>query len=442
MRGLLVAAPASGQGKTTLALALTLALKERGLRVQAFKVGPDYLDPSHLAAATGRPVYNLDGFFLDEPGLGWLFSRGMRGANLALVEGVMGLYDGKDALGREGSAAQVARLLGLPVVLVVDAGAMAGSIAALARGFRDHAEGFVLAGVVANRVAGPGHAEVLKRALQAVGIPFFGYLPRDPELELPERHLGLVLAGEVELPRRALLRAAEGLDLPALIRAAEGARGPLQAVPPYDPGRRYPGARIAYAWDRAFRFYYPEVLEALAELGAELIPFSPLADERVPEAGLVWLGGGYPELYAEELGRNRPMLASLRRFPGVLYAECGGYLYLAKGVVCKGVCHPLAGLVPGVAELADRPVLGYREVAPLAGSPLFPKGFWIKGHEFHYGRLEERGPYLWRDRRGHRHGYRAGRVHASFVHLYLLSQPQALYRFLEVGGGRLARRLA
>ncbi len=436
--GLLIAAPASGSGKTTLALVLAAALKARGIRVQAFKVGPDYLDPTHLAATTGRPVYNLDGFFLDGAGLGWLYQSRSQRADLALVEGVMGLFDGKDALGRVGSSAQVARLLGLPVVLVVDAGAMAGSIAALARGFRDHAEGFALAGVVANRVAGPGHAAVLERALAAVRVPFLGYLPKDPALEIPERHLGLFLAGEAPVPPDALLAAAETLDLPALLKAAERARGPKAAAPPYDPERRYRGARIAYAKDRAFSFYYPEVLEALAELGAELVAFSPLADEPVPEAGLLWLGGGYPELFATELSRNRATLASVRGFPGPIYAECGGYMYLAQGVFFEGVGHPLAGLVPGAAEVGDRPLLGYREVTPEGEGSIFPKGVWIRGHEFHYARIEEKGPFLWRERSGRRLGYRKGRVQASFVHLYPLSNPRALYAMLEASGGSLA----
>ena len=442
MRGLLIAAPASGQGKTTLALALALALRRRGLRVQAFKVGPDYLDPGHLAAATGRPVYNLDGYFLDEAALGWLFASRARAADLALVEGVMGLYDGKDPLGQVGSAAQVARVLGLPVILVVDAGAMAGSIAALARGFRAQAEGFELAGVVANRVAGPGHAAILEEALRAVGIPFLGYLPRDSRLAIPERHLGLVLAGEVALPESALLSAARTLDLEALLRVAQRARGPLRAKPPYDPDRRYVGARIAYARDRAFSFYYPEVLEVLAELGVELLPFSPLADEKLPEAHLLWLGGGYPELYARELSENRAMIEAIRRFRGLLYAECGGYIYLARGVYFEGLCHPMAGLVPGVAEVKDRPVLGYREVTPVRGYALFPEGAWIRGHEFHYAELWEKGPYLWKERSGKPLGYQEGRVHASFVHLYLLSHAPALYRFLEASGGGLDRRSA
>jgi len=410
------------------------------MRVQAFKVGPDYLDPTHLAAVTGRPVYNLDGFFLNEAALGWLYRSRSERVDVALVEGVMGLFDGKDALGRVGSSAQVARLLRLPVVLVVDARAMAGSIAALARGFRDHAEGFVLAGVVANGVAGPGHAAVLERALAAVGVPFLGYLLRDPALEIPERHLGLFLAGEAPVPRDALLAAARTLDLPALLKAAERARGPMAATPPYDPGRRYRGARIAYAWDRAFSFYYPEVLEALAELGAELIPFSPLADEPVPEAGLLWLGGGYPELYAEELSRNRTSLASVRDFAGPIYAECGGYLYLAKGVFSEGVCHPMAGLVPGVAEVGNRPVLGYREVRALKRTWLFHKGLSARGHEFHYARISPSETPLWGLSDHWTEGHTDGRVHASFVHLHAFSNPRVLYAMLEASGGSLAGR--
>lgn len=435
---LLIAAAHSGAGKTTVALALALALRERGRSVQAFKTGPDYLDPAHLAAATGRPVYNLDGYFLDEAGLGWLYRSRSAGASFALVEGAMGLFDGKDPRGREGSSAQVARLLGLPVVLVVDAGAMAGSIAALARGFRDHDPGLDLAGVVANRVAGPGHAAILREALAAVGIPLLGTLPQDPALALPERHLGLVPPEEADLPREALRRAARGLDLAALLAAAARARGPRRAAPPYDPDRRYPGARIAYARDRAFFFYYPEVLEALAELGAELVPFSPLADPAPPEAGLVWLGGGYPELFAPELARNRTMQRAVRRHPGAIYAECGGYLYLARGLVYEGLCHPMVGLVPGVAEVADRPVLGYREVEALRPTRIFAPGERVRGHEFHHARLPPSRTPLWRLSGGGLEGHTDGRVHASFVHLYPLSNPRVLYAMLEASGGSLA----
>ena len=433
--GLLLTAPHSGAGKTTAALVLAAAFRARGLSVQGFKVGPDYIDPTHLTEVTGRPVYNLDGYFLGEGGVRWLYQSRSKNADLALVEGVMGLFDGKDPLGKEGSAAQVAKALGLPVVLVVDAGAMAGSIAALARGFRDHDPELAFAGVIANRVAGPGHAEVLRAALMAAGIPFLGYLPKDPGLHIPERHLGLVLAGEAGPTKEALLKAAATLDLEGLLAAAQRAKTLPPAPPPYDPERRYAGARIAYARDAAFRFYYPEVLETLGALGAELIPFSPVSDPRLPEGvNLVWLGGGYPELLAPALSENRAMRRAIRDFPGLIFAECGGYMYLAEAVVYEGRRYPMAGRIPGEARVEARPVLGYREVEARAATPLFPAGEKIRGHEFHYARMAEAGPPLWADGTG----YGDGRVHASFVHLYLLSNPAVLYRFLEGSGGRLA----
>ena len=279
---LVIAAPHSGAGKTTLALVLTAAWMERGLRVQAYKVGPDYLDPTHLAQLTGRPVRNLDGFFLEGPELLETFRRGMRGAELGLVEGVMGLFDGKDALGQVGSTAQVARLIRAPVVLCVEASAMAGSFAALVRGFRDHDPGLWLAGVVANRVASARHAALLEESLAPLGVPFLGYLPYEAALRLPERHLGLLGAEEFNLRRTDLLAAAEHLRLEALLMLAQSA--PSLPSPPH----RLPApqsssrVRLGLAQDRAFSFYYPENLELLAGYGAELVPFSPLADSHLP----------------------------------------------------------------------------------------------------------------------------------------------------------------
>ncbi|APD10581.1 MULTISPECIES: cobyrinate a,c-diamide synthase [Thermus] len=427
---LLLAAPHSGAGKTTLSLALALALRERGLRVQAFKVGPDYIDPTHLEAATGRRPYNLDGFFLDEGGLLALFRHGARGADFALVEGVMGLFDGKDPVGRVGSTAQVARLLRLPVALVVDAKGMAGSIAALVRGFRDHDPEVPLVGVFANRVGSERHAELLKEALAPLGLPLLGWLPQDPALALPERHLGLVLAGEVAPPLEALRRAFR-VDLEATLRLA-GAAPPLPEAPSFLPERRPPRVRLAYAWDRAFRFYYPEALELLEALGAELVPFSPLEDEALPEAEALLLGGGYPELFAERLSANRAMREAIRRFPGPVVAECGGYMYLSQGLWVGEAFYPMVGLVPGEARMAERPVLGYREVEALQDNPLARRGEVYKGHEFHYARLPQSPSPAWRRVGGEEvEGYADGRVLASFVHLYLPARPEGAERLLE-----------
>ncbi|GAA6760592.1 cobyrinate a,c-diamide synthase [Thermus oshimai] len=430
---LLLAAPHSGAGKTTAALALLLALRDRGLKVQPFKVGPDYIDPTHLEGASGRRPYNLDGFFLDEEGLLALFRHGARGADLALVEGVMGLFDGKDPLGRVGSTAQVAALLRAPVVLVVDAGGMAGSIAPLALGFARHHPGVRVVGVIANRVGSERHAEILKEALAAHGLPLLGWLPKDPALELPERHLGLVLAGEAE-PDWEALRTLPRLDLEGLLRLAQEAP-PLPEAPPFLPEKAPPRLRVAYAWDRAFRFYYPEALELLEALGAELIPFSPLEDEALPQAEALLLGGGYPELFAERLSENGAMRSAVRAFPGPIVAECGGYMYLSEGLWVGERFFPMVGLAPGEARMADLPVLGYREVEALKDTPVARKGERLKGHEFHYARLPPSPSPAWRRVGGEEvEGWTDGRVLASFVHLYLPARPEAARRLLAQGG--------
>ncbi|WP_243027021.1 cobyrinate a,c-diamide synthase [Thermus albus] len=434
---LVLAAPHSGAGKTTVALALIGALGERGLRVQPFKVGPDYMDPTHLGhgrspyigAASGRKVYNLDGFFLDGEGLLALFQHGARGADLALVEGVMGLFDGKDPWGKVGSTAQVAKLLQAPVVLVVDASAMAGSIAPLAEGFRRFDPEVRVVGVFANRVGGVRHAELLREALVRVGLPLLGWLPQDPALEIPERHLGLVLAGEVEPPLKALVQAAT-LDLEGLLRLAQEAE-PLPQVPPFLPESHPPQVAVAYAWDQAFRFYYPEGLELLQALGAELIPFSPLQDPALPKAQALLLGGGYPELFAQELAQNQPLLEAIRGFPGPVVAECGGYIYLSRGLWIGDRFFPMVGLVPGEARMGQGPVLGYREVEALRGNPLAQKGEVLKGHEFHYARMEPSMSPAWRRVGGQGvEGYTDGRILGSFVHLYLPARPEGARRFL------------
>ena len=434
---LLVAAPASGTGKTTLSAVLLAAWRASGRVLQPFKAGPDYIDPTHLAAASGRTPRNLDGYFLERPELIEVFRRGARGAAGALVEGVMGLFDGKDALGREGSSAQAARWLAAPVLFVVDARAMAGSIAALARGFRDHDPRLRLAGVVANRVGSVRHAAILREALEAVGIGWFGYLPDDPALALPERHLGLVLAGEATLDREAWARAGRTLDLEGIWRIARSAP-PLDAPEHRLPTRReLLRARIAVARDAAFNFYYPEALELLEQLGAELVPFSPLAGDALPAgAGALWIGGGYPELYARELAANRGMLEALRRFEGPVYAECGGLMYLSEALTTSEGRFAMAGLVPGAARMQDRPTLGYRHVEAVADGPVAKRGWRAKGHAFHYSTRPVVEPAAWRRVDGaEREGYLDGRVHASYTHLYFPAAPQLARRFVDVACG-------
>ncbi len=432
-----IAATHSGAGKTTATLALIAALRERGLRVQPFKVGPDFIDPTHLAQAAGRRSINLDGFFLDPARLRGLFLHYAREADIAVVEGVMGLFDGKDPAGRVGSTAAVARLLAAPVVLVVDASAMAGSIAAVARGFRDHDPQIVLAGLVANRVGSEHHAELLRAALEPLGVPLLGTLRNEPGAALPERHLGLVLAGEQRAPLAVLARLGQQLDLERIVAVARSA-GVLAGADPFPPARRDRLVPIAVAQDEAFSFYYPESFELLSRLGAELLPFSPLRDADLPRgARALLLGGGYPELWARELSENLPMREAVASFRGPVVAECGGYLYLCRELVSEGEVWPMAGLVPAAAEMSPRPTLGYREVVALRPNPLAAEGDRLLGHEFHYARLRAAPqPAAWGMPEGHREGFTDGRLLASFVHLYLLSTPWAAERLLATAARR------
>ena len=434
---LVVAAPSSGAGKTTVAAALLASWRAAGRNVQPFKVGPDYIDPTHLARAAGRTPRNLDGWFLDRPELIEIFRRGTQTAQGAVIEGVMGLFDGRDALGREGSTAQVARWLNSPVLLVVDARAMAGSIAALVSGFRDHDPRLRLAGVVANRVGSARHAEILAEALAAVGVPFFGYLPNSPNLELPERHLGLVLAGERSLEPGAWEQAATTLNVAGLWRVAQSAP-PLELLPHRLPSERSRmRSRIALAHDAAFNFYYPEALDLLEQLGAELVPFSPLADEGLPAGvGAVWIGGGYPELYARQLAEARKTRSDLRRFRGPVYAECGGLMYLSEALLTPAGRFPMAGMVPGVASMRERPTLGYRHVEALADGPVAKRSWRAKGHAFHYSTRPLVEPAAWRRVDGaEREGYLDGRLHASYVHLYFPAAPRMARRFVDAACG-------
>jgi cobyrinic acid a,c-diamide synthase len=443
---LLVAGVASGVGKTTVVVALARALRAKGLRVAPFKCGPDYLDPTYHARAAGAPSHNLDGWMMGREAVLSTFARASQGTDIALIEGVMGLYDGAAADVEDGSAAQIAKWLAAPTIAVIDASGMARTIAALGLGLARFDPGLRLAGLFANRVGSRGHLDLL-RAACARSVPVLGGLPEEPALSFPERHLGLVAADEAAAPEERLdhwgALFAEWCSPEALLAIARTAP-PLEVLPPDSPSSRERRCRIALARDAAFHFYYEDNLRRLEALGAELVPFSPIADaELPPDVSGVYLGGGYPELHAEALSVNASLRLSLRAFAergGPVYAECGGLMYLARAIrTLDGRAHEMVGLVPGVAAMERKlQALGYVEVETTARTPLGEPGLRFRGHQFRYSTLEgaqaDGLAYRIRRRRGGStalEGYGQGNVLASYVHAHWASNPIAAEGFVS-----------
>ncbi|HZS41347.1 MAG TPA: cobyrinate a,c-diamide synthase [Polyangia bacterium] len=435
---LVVAGTASGVGKTTVMVALTEALRRRGRRVAVFKCGPDYLDPTYHARASGGACHNLDGWMMGREAVLQTFARGSAGADVALIEGVMGLYDGASPDSDEGSAAEIAKWLDAPVLAVVDASGMARTVAAIALGLAAFDPALRIGGLFANRVGSTGHLDILRSACARRGVaPVLGGLPDEPGLAFPERHLGLRTADRAAVPDEKL--AAWGAlvekmtDPLALERLAQSA--PALDVPAPGERERAPRrCRVALADDAAFHFYYDDNLRRLEALGAELVRFSPIADARLPPADGVYLGGGYPEAHAAALAANRSMRESLRAFAASgapVYAECGGLMYLSRAIrTLDGREHEMVGLVPGVAVMSDRlQALGYVEVETQRRTILGGAGLRLRGHQFRYSTLEGAdggGAYSVRRRRGgatHVEGYGGENVLASYVHAHWASNP-------------------
>ncbi|WP_371225667.1 cobyrinate a,c-diamide synthase [Roseovarius sp. 2305UL8-3] len=388
--GLMISAPASGTGKTTLMLGLLNALAKRGMSVQPFKSGPDYIDPGFHRAAAGRASFNLDSWAMGPGMLGALVGAA-EGADLALAEGSMGLFDGVAQPGETGSgaSADISAMTGWPVILMLDVSGQAQSAAATALGFKTMRPDVKLAGVVLNKVASPRHKMLLSLGMEAVGVPVLGALPRQGSVELPERHLGLVQAEEQpELMR--LLDAAgdfitEHLDLDAVLAAA-GATTPPSGASQMPPP---PGQRIALARDAAFSFVYPHLLDSWRAAGAEILPFSPLADEAPDDsADICWLPGGYPELHAGVLSAAEAFRSGLQNFAETrpVHGECGGYMAMGDGLIDKsGTRHRMAGLLGLETSFEKRKMhLGYRRVTLKAPMPGMAMGAGLRGHEFHY----------------------------------------------------------
>jgi cobyrinic acid a,c-diamide synthase len=433
---IVVAGTHSGVGKTTVTTGLLAALRAAGHRPAAAKVGPDFIDPGYHALACGRPPRNLDPWLCGADAIAPLAARAGEGADLLAIEGVMGLFDGA-ADGTPSSTADVARLLDAPVLLVVDAEAMAGSVGAVVHGFTTLDRTVRLAGVVLNRVASGGHEAMLRDAVAPIGVPVLGALRRDDRLVWRDRHLGLVpVAEEPEAVERSLATLAtaiaQRIDLDAVVALAQTA--PRRAVGhvamPSPAGRP---VRVAVAAGRAFTFTYTDTLDALRAGGAQILPLDPLADEQLPDAidGLL-VGGGFPEVHAARLADNAPLLAAVRHAVTAgmpTWAECGGLLWLTRSLDGR----PMAGVLPAIAGMTDTLTLGYREATTTVASPLGPPGTCLRAHEFHYATIEPAGDALdMRSRFGQgRAGFATPTLLASFLHHHPGGDPSAVASFLS-----------
>ena len=464
--GLIIAGERSGVGKTTVTLALLSFLSSQDCKVQSFKVGPDYIDPMFHASVTGRPCRNLDPVLTSEDYLRSCFARHCQGVDYALVEGVMGLFDGISLLANNNqqttnnkqqitdfaSTAHIARLLDLPVLLVIDCSRLSGSVAAIAHGYCSFDPRVKIAGVVLNRVGSDRHLELLKDALEPLHLPVLGILRRQEQIAIPDRHLGLVPAAEINQLDLVFDRLAQlGKNcfdwerLFPLLQKKQGGRGAGEQ------GRIFQTTinnapcpiRIAIARDRAFNFYYEDNLDILREWGAELIPWSPLEDKGLPEGiqGL-YFGGGFPEVFAQQLGDNQSVRDAVRAavLAGMpTYAECGGLMYLCEQLVdFAGSIWQMVGVLPATAVMGEKLTLGYRRAKALQESSILRTGQRVWGHEFHRSQLTSMPKKPLFETRGYQtqslvshEGWRIAQLHASYIHLHFGGHPSIPQRFLD-----------
>lgn len=458
MKGLLIAGTASGVGKTTVALAIMAGLRRRGLAVQPFKCGPDFLDTGHHTRICGRAARNLDTWMLSVEANRSVLRNAARGADVMVAEGMMGLFDGKNGSTEFGSSAEIAKLLRLPVVLVVDAAKSARSVAAVVMGFEMFDAELRLAGVILNRVASEWHYEMLREAIESsCKTKILGWLPLEPAIAIPERHLGLHGAAELAADSQEAAidafaaLAVKHLDLDGLLELEcglemAGVEPPRVTALPFGDA-----VRVGVPSDRAFSFYYEDNLDLLREQGVEIVWFSPLTDASLP-SGLdgLYLGGGYPELHAEQLSGNRQMLEDVRTFAASgrpVYAECGGMLYLSESLRVDEGSYAMAGVLPLSMQMTDRLVqFGYVTVEFTEDCLLGRKGTAVRGHSFHHSRIASQGDVATNyhvqysmSGKEEQEGFRQGNVLASYIHLHFRANPAVAENF--VAAIRQARTL-
>ncbi len=436
---LVIAGTHSGVGKTTTTVAILAALRERGRQVQPFKAGPDFIDPSHHRAATGRQSRNLDGWMLGAQGNLRIFTRAAEDADLSVIEGMMGLFDSSSPLSDRGSTAELAKQLDAPVILVIDGSALARSAAAMVAGYARFDPAVHVAGVLFNRVSSEGHYKLLKTAVEdATDVVALGYLCPDPEVIITDRHLGLTMGHEQRdrsLYHRLAKAALETVDLDRIEALAHSCAPLTEAGNPILHCRPKT-VRIGVAQDQAFCFYYADNLELLEAGGGELVVFSPLHDAKLPdELGMLYLGGGYPELHGSALAANMPMKSAIRQFGeqgGTIYAECGGMMYLTQGLRdCDGRLHEMVGLFPAEATMQRaKMTLGYRSLEVARSCVIGPTGLIARGHEFHYSTIAPKSPMAYAcmltDAQGEsmgRDGMLTSNTLGLYTHLHFGSQP-------------------
>ncbi|MEO6203583.1 MAG: cobyrinate a,c-diamide synthase [Nitrospirales bacterium] len=456
---LIIAGTHSGVGKTTVTLALLSAFRAQGRTVQPFKVGPDFIDPGHHQLACGRGSRNVDGWMLGPVVNRSIFQEAAHGADLSIIEGMMGLFDGSSPVNATGSTADMAHQLNAPILLVVDGSAMARSAAAMVYGYANFDSSLNVVGVIFNRLSSEGHYLLLKEAVEKeTRIPVVGYLRADSDVTIPDRHLGLRTAlegSETELYAKLGQLASATIDLVRVEQLAQASSEMLvtnPGIPAEDSRPLTRSVRVGVAFDPAFCFYYPENLHLLEKAGGELVRFSPMKDSSLPDVDLVYLGGGYPEIYAEVLQRNSAMRQSIQAFAargGVVYAECGGLMYLAKTLRdFDGTEYDMVGVIPAETAMSRTTMtLGYRELTVTRGGFLGDQGVRVRGHEFHYSTLHPKGDleYLGhlrdaqgRDRGGD--GITVGNVIALYTHLHFSSHPHVPAALVEAARSEAAMR--
>lgn len=443
--GLVIAGVSSGVGKTTLTMGLISALKKRGLKVQPYKVGPDYIDPAHHTLISGYPCRNLDGWMLDQATNVGIFQKHSFGKDISIIEGVMGLFDSSSGESEEGSTAQMVKWLGLPVILVIDGGKMARSAGAIIHGFEHYDPELNLAGVIFNNVASENHYNHLRQGIRKGSkVKVLGYLPRNAEIKISERHLGLKMPETADFSwQEKLVSLIEAhIDLEAVLSIATHPSFNLPLVPSF-VRRGESIIRIGIAKDEAFCFYYRDNLELLEEAGAELVYFSPLTDEKLPEnIQGIYLGGGYPELYAKELEANGSLRNELRNAAEAgmpIYGECGGFMYLTSGIWGdEDQFSEMAGIFPVEVKMGKRlSSLGYFEGALLEDTPFHKKGDRFRGHEFHYSSIVKEEPGIQKvyqvSKRGafRPEGYLRKNTMGSYIHLHFAGNLCFVERFVE-----------